>query len=142
MSGIVSSMADHLTLNNVELNCLQAGRLAVVRLHGTGPQFSCADQLGASGGLQSEFAFPALVLEAILLICFGLLRQSPRAKVCLLPLTVMLLCFIMGLQRRHHHDCRKPESATHITGLVTDMGIELGKLLYWNISEMPPTPCT
>jgi uncharacterized membrane protein YoaK (UPF0700 family) len=44
-----------------------------------------------------------------------------------------VLCFIMGLQNAvitkiSHAEIR----TTHVTGLVTDLGIELGKLLYIN----------
>jgi uncharacterized membrane protein YoaK (UPF0700 family) len=43
----------------------------------------------------------------------------------------MLLCFVMGLQnalvtKLSHAEIR----TTHMTGIVTDIGIELGKLLY------------
>jgi uncharacterized membrane protein YoaK (UPF0700 family) len=49
------------------------------------------------------------------------------------PLTVVLLCFIMGLQNAvitkvSHAEIR----TTHVTGLLTDLGIELGKLFYFN----------
>lgn len=47
--------------------------------------------------------------------------------------TVLLLCFIMGLQNAiitKVSDARI--RTTHVTGLVTDLGIELGKLVYWN----------
>jgi uncharacterized membrane protein YoaK (UPF0700 family) len=49
------------------------------------------------------------------------------------PLTVLVLCFIMGLQNAvitkiSHAEIR----TTHVTGLVTDLGIELGKLFYIN----------
>ena len=51
----------------------------------------------------------------------------------LVPFTVVLLCFIMGLQNAI---VTKLSNAvirtTHMTGIVTDLGIELGKLLYWN----------
>jgi uncharacterized membrane protein YoaK (UPF0700 family) len=44
-----------------------------------------------------------------------------------------MLCFIMGLQNA---TVTKISGArirtTHVTGIVTNMGIELGKLLYWN----------
>jgi uncharacterized membrane protein YoaK (UPF0700 family) len=56
------------------------------------------------------------------------------------PLTVVLLCFIMGLQNAVITKISRAEiRTTHITGLVTDMGIELGKLLYINpsLSELP-----
>ena len=45
----------------------------------------------------------------------------------------MLLCFIMGLQNAVISKLSKSEiRTTHITGTVTDIGIELGKALYWN----------
>ena len=44
-----------------------------------------------------------------------------------------MLCFIMGLQNA---TVTKISGArirtTHVTGMVTDVGIELGKLVYWN----------
>jgi len=53
----------------------------------------------------------------------------------------MLLCFIMGLQnavitKLSHAEIR----TTHITGIVTDIGIELGKMLYWNAAGPPDRP--
>jgi uncharacterized membrane protein YoaK (UPF0700 family) len=52
------------------------------------------------------------------------------------PLTVMLLCFIMGLQNATSTKATRSEvRTTHVTGLVTDIGIELGKMLYWNHSR-------
>lgn len=35
-------------------------------------------------------------------------------------------------QRQHTKLSRAEIRTTHITGIVTDIGIELGKLLYWN----------
>ncbi|KAH1283736.1 hypothetical protein KXX11_003283 [Aspergillus fumigatus] len=59
-------------------------------------------------------------------------RQTPFA----VPGTVLLLAFIMGLQNAL---VTKISSATirttHMTGIVTDRGIELGKMLYWNGRE-------
>lgn len=53
-----------------------------------------------------------------------------------MPMTVMLLCFIMGLQNAIITKLSQARiRTTHITGLVTDMGIELGKLFYWNASQ-------
>jgi len=49
------------------------------------------------------------------------------------PLTVALLCFVMGLQNAMITKISKAEiRTTHVTGLVTDIGIEIGKSLYWN----------
>jgi uncharacterized membrane protein YoaK (UPF0700 family) len=48
------------------------------------------------------------------------------------PLTVMLLRFMMGLQNAVHTKISKAEiRTTHIT----DLGIKLGKLLYVNRSD-------
>jgi uncharacterized membrane protein YoaK (UPF0700 family) len=75
-----------------------------------------------------------LLLEAVLLLVFGLFGSGINVWAGLFaPLTVLLLCFLMGLQNAvitkiSHAEIR----TTHITGLVTDMGIELGKLLYVN----------
>lgn len=57
------------------------------------------------------------------------------SRVAVVPYAVVLLCFIMGLQnalitKRSNAEIR----TTHITGLVTDLGIELGNLVYINRS--------
>jgi len=45
------------------------------------------------------------------------------------------LCFIMGLQNALVTKISRAEiRTTHITGIVTDIGIELGKSIYWNRS--------
>jgi uncharacterized membrane protein YoaK (UPF0700 family) len=131
MSGIVSAMADHLAL----------GDIAVV-LAGLGALFSFVSGAAVSAilinwgrrhELESLYAFP-LLLEAVLLICFGLLgHHLARYQGLFVPLTVMLLCFIMGLQNAIITKLSATRiRTTHVTGLVTDMGIELGKLFYWN----------
>ena len=83
--------------------------------------------------LHSAFGRP-LLLEAALLLVFGLFGAGMHwfADV-LVPLIVLVLCFIMGLQNAvitkiSHAEIR----TTHVTGLVTDLGIELGKLFYIN----------
>ena len=59
-----------------------------------------------------------------------------------MPLTVVLLCFIMGLQNAIITKLSNAEvRTTHITGMVTDIGIELGRLIYFNRNrhdDMPP----
>jgi uncharacterized membrane protein YoaK (UPF0700 family) len=47
----------------------------------------------------------------------------------------LLLCFIMGLQNAIITKISQAEiRTTHMTGIITDLGIELGRLLYWNRS--------
>ena len=89
--------------------------------------------------LRSEYALP-LLLEAGLLLVFGLLgatlnRQTPFA----VPLTVLVLAFTMGLQNALVSKISSSQiRTTHMTGVITDMGIELGKLFYWNQGARPP----
>jgi len=134
MSGIVSAMADNLVLGLVGLF-----------LQGVGALFSfiagsaCAAiiiNLARRAHLGSEYALP-LVAEAVLLMCFGLLGGHLEAlRWLFVPATVMMLCFIMGLQNAMVTKVSRAEiRTTHITGMVTDMGIELGKLLYWNMGS-------
>ena len=89
--------------------------------------------------LRSEYALP-LLLEAGLLLVFGLLgatlnRQTPFA----VPLTVLVLAFTMGLQNALVSKISASQiRTTHMTGVITDMGIALGKLFYWNQGARPP----
>ena len=76
---------------------------------------------------ESLFALPVL-LEAMLLLIVPIFA-GPRH----LFLSLAVLAFSMGLQNAvitkiSHHEIR----TTHVTGMVTDIGIELGKLIYWN----------
>ncbi|CAH2812456.1 MAG: Putative transmembrane protein [Candidatus Burkholderia crenata] len=84
---------------------------------------------------QSEYALP-LMLEAVLLLVFGLLGSNLENNRTLFVLaTVALLCYAMGLQNAIITKISKAEiRTTHMTGIVTDIGIELGKLFYWNVS--------
>jgi uncharacterized membrane protein YoaK (UPF0700 family) len=55
------------------------------------------------------------------------------------PATVMLLCFMMGLQNALITKISQAEiRTTHMTGIVTDLGIELGRMLYWNRDPAQP----
>jgi uncharacterized membrane protein YkvA (DUF1232 family)/uncharacterized membrane protein YoaK (UPF0700 family) len=95
---------------------------------------------GRRENLQSEYALP-LMVEAGLLLCFGLLGGNLEHHEWLfVPATVMVLCFIMGLQNAMVTKVSNAEiRTTHVTGMVTDIGIELGKLLYWNLSRTHAT---
>ncbi len=88
--------------------------------------------------MRSAYARPLLV-EAALLVGFGLFGTAISHFAGLwLPMTVVLLCYIMGLQNALITKISNAEiRTTHITGLTTDLGIELGKLLYINRRAMP-----
>ena len=131
MTGIVSSMADNLVLGAYSLVLSGLGGLLCFLLGAI-----CSAMLvhyARRRRRHSEFALP-LLLEALLLLGFGLLgARLSSIEGLFVPLTVMLLCFIMGLQNALITKLSRAEiRTTHITGIVTDIGIELGKLLYWN----------
>ena len=131
MTGIVSAMADNLVLGSAGLVRVGAGALTAF-VAGA----ACSAILinfGRRKGLHSEYAFPLLV-EAALLLLFGVLgARLANVDGLTLPLAVLLLCFMMGLQNAVITKISGAEvRTTHVTGVVTDIGIELGKMLYWN----------
>lgn len=131
MTGIVSAMADHLALGMYGLVFAGFGALLSFLL-GAASTAVMINYARRHHQL-TEFAFPLLV-EAALLLVFGLLgAQLSSIHGLFVPITVMLLCFIMGLQNAVITKISKAEiRTTHITGIITDIGIELGKLFYWN----------
>lgn len=138
MTGVVSSIADDLVLGQGLLVLAGVGAL-------------CAFVAGAATtavlinwarrrGLQGEYAL-SLALEALLLLLFGLLGAYLNVLIeVFMPTTVLLLCFIMGLQNAIVTKISNAEiRTTHMTGVITDLGIELGRLLYWNRSQATST---
>jgi uncharacterized membrane protein YoaK (UPF0700 family) len=131
MTGIVSSAADNLALGAGDL-VLDAFGAIVSFVLGAACTAVMVNH-ARRRRLASEYALP-LLLEAVLLLAFGVLGARLSAiEGLFVPATVMLLCFMMGLQnalvtKLSHAEIR----TTHMTGIVTDIGIELGKLVYWN----------
>lgn len=132
MTGFASQLADGLVLGNpvLWLNALGAllafvmgAAVSAVLVH-----------WGRQHRLHSVYALP-LTLEAALMFPFGLMGaitltwDTPFA----LPITVLLLAFIMGLQNAVASKTSGGSiRTTHMTGNITDVGIELGKMLYLN----------
>lgn len=133
MTGIVSSLARDIGIGAYALVATGLGAVVSFLLGAA----TCAILVNHSRrrNRHSEYALP-LLLEAFLLICFGLLgARLSNVETFFVPATVMLLCFIMGLQNALITKISKAEiRTTHVTGIVTDLGIELGKLIYWNRS--------
>lgn len=135
MSGIVSALADHVALG--AWAALGAGLAALLPFLAGAACSAMLINWGRRQRRDSPHRLP-LRLEATLLIGFGLLgagfQDSPLAALPAVP----LLCFLMGLQNA---TITKISGArirtTHVTGLVTDLGIELGKLFYWNRLRLP-----
>ena len=131
MSGIVSSLADHIAVG--EFTLLLAALAALSSFIGGAATSAILINWARHRALRSEYALP-LVLEAVLLMCFGVLGGSLQQHQWLFaPMTVSLLCFVMGLQNAMITKLSRAEiRTTHVTGMITDIGIELGKLFYWN----------
>jgi len=132
MTGFVSMLADHLVLGNMTLVLGAIGALLA---------FVCGAATTAiivnwsrQRGLHAGYALP-LLLEAALLLLFGLVGATTlnRATPFAVPFTVLLLAFLMGLQNALVSKVSSSQiRTTHMTGVITDLGIELGKLVYWN----------
>ncbi|MBU2329412.1 MAG: DUF1275 domain-containing protein [Alphaproteobacteria bacterium] len=133
MTGIVSAIADNLALG-------------VFGLVGSGLALLISFTLGAACSAvlinwarrharRQQYAYP-LALESGLLIAFaGIGAVVPAAAAA--PVTAVLLCFVMGLQNA---TITKISGArirtTHLTGMTTDIGIELGKLAYGVVARV------
>ena len=137
MTGFASQLADGLVLGNtvLVLNALGALLAFICGAATSAMQVNWGRQYR----LRSVYALP-LMLEAVLLLLFGLVGaitlswRTPFA----VPLTVLLLSFIMGLQNAMGTKSSGGKiRTTHMTGNVTDLGIELGKMLYWNRRGTP-----
>jgi uncharacterized membrane protein YoaK (UPF0700 family) len=131
MTGVVSALADHLVSGNLVLAAASLGALLAFLLGAMTTAWL------VNWGLREELACAyglPLLLESVLLLIFGIFGAVISWWLNLLvPVTVLLLCFIMGLQNAVISKISKSElRTTHVTGLVTDLGIELGKLLYIN----------
>lgn len=131
MTGIVSAIADDLVLGQVLL--AMAGISSLLAFVFGAASTAVLVNWARRRRLHGEFALP-LALEAALLLLFGLLGANLELLIdVFVPSTVLLLCFVMGLQNAivtkiSHAEIR----TTHMTGVITDLGIELGRLFYWN----------
>jgi uncharacterized membrane protein YoaK (UPF0700 family) len=134
MTGVVSAIADDLVLGNMLLAF--GGLFALLAFLCGAATTAVLINWARHRKMHSEYAL-SLALEAALLIVFGLLGANLHAYVAVfVPVTVMLLCYIMGLQNAIVTKISKAEiRTTHVTGLLTDLGIELGKMAYWNQSH-------
>lgn len=128
---MLSSAADSLVLGNISL--LAVALLSIL-------SFACG---AASTAIMVNYAkrnterniyMLPLWVEAVLLLIFGLMGANLSMHHFIdLSLTAVLLCYAMGLQNALITKISNAEiRTTHVTGLFTDIGIELGKLFYWN----------
>lgn len=137
VTGMVSSIGDNLVLGELAL-VAHAAVGVIAFLMGA---MSCAllVNFARRHRMASEYALP-LMLEAALILVFGLMgAKLARFEGLSVPFTLVLLCFVMGLQNAVVTKLSGGVvRTTHLTGTVTDLGIELGKLVYWNRAREAP----
>lgn len=134
MTGIVSSAADNLALGNIGLTV--AAGLSLLSFMAGAATTAWLVNYAKRSSSKNVYSAP-LGIEAALLLVFGIAGATLRLhEIVSISLTAILLCFTMGLQNALITKISNAEiRTTHITGLVTDIGIELGKLIYWNRSR-------
>ena len=132
MSGFASQLADGLVLGSSTMMLTAAG--AILAFATGAATTAILVNFGRRRRLQKIYALP-LLLEALLLFPFGLLGAltlswpTPFA----MPATVLLLSFMMGLQNAVGSKTSGGSiRTTHMTGNITDLGMEIGKVLYVN----------
>ena len=133
MTGIFSAMAD-----DVAFGFFRAAAIGLVLFVAFTAGAGCSAILinwGRRNFRARQYAYP-LFVEAVLLLCFAAAGLLQPAR--FITVAAPLLCFIMGLQNA---TITKISGArvrtTHVTGMVTDLGIELGKLAYFKRAGAP-----
>lgn len=131
MTGFASQLADGLVLENVKMLLNALG--AILSFMVGAAVCAVLVNWGRERHLYSVYALP-LMLEALMLLPFGLMGavtlswNTPFA----VPITVLLLSFMMGLQNAVGSKTSGGSiRTTHMTGNFTDLGMELGKLIFW-----------
>ncbi|AFL86378.1 putative membrane protein [Terriglobus roseus DSM 18391] len=125
MSGITSTMADGLAAGSTLV--VGSAFAAIVSFTAGAISTTLLIRWGRRRTLHSEYALP-LVAEAALLVVFGLTGHVFEGRSELA--TVLLLCFTMGLQNAIVTKLSNAEiRTTHVTGMITDIGIALGRMI-------------
>lgn len=91
--------------------------------------------LGQRRRFKGRYAF-SLLIQALLLAAFAVLgSRYDLGATDLLPWVAAMLSFLMGMHNSVVTSISNAEvRTTHMTGVVTDLGIELSRLLYMNRS--------
>jgi len=139
MTGVVSSLADDTALGDI-VTALSFFLMMLCFIGGAALS-TVLVSYGKRHRMRSRYAL-SLLVEAAFLLAFGYLGARLNGKVHLdLPEATALLCFIMGM---HNAVTTNISGAvvrtTHMTGNVTDLGIELAKLFYRNSRKLEGAP--
>jgi len=131
MSGIVASLATTLTEHGAQVLTVPAAALSAF-LAGAAV---CAVLINWARRRNRESLYAVPVLLEALLLAFLAFPASHTHFFLMLT----LLSFTMGLQNAIITKISEAEiRTTHVTGMLTDIGIELGKALYFNRKRAQP----
>lgn len=135
MSGIISAIGDDLALGNIIP--VIAGLVLLISFIGGAATTALLVNWGKRRQIRSQYALP-LLLEVCVLLIFGLLGSNLSTYIQLkIPAIAFVLCYVMGLQNAIVTKMSNAEiRTTHMTGVITDMGLEIGRMFYWNRSTV------
>ncbi|MBL0313950.1 MAG: DUF1275 domain-containing protein [Holophagaceae bacterium] len=131
ITGAVARASDEWALGHHEL-AFSAVAMVLTFLLGAAFTGSLIN-FGQRRRFRSHYAI-SLMVEAGLLLVFGFAgyRLTQREQF-FLPVTAILLSFIMGMHNATVTNVSNAEvRTTHMTGIVTDLGVELSRLFYFN----------
>lgn len=127
MTGLTAMLADSLALGVFDVALLSL--TGIVAFVSGAAACALLFNWARRRGLHSRYAV-VLLLEALLALLIGLVAHEFTAEGRSWAL-IALLGFTMGLQNAIITKISDAQiRTTHVTGMVTDIGIELGKLLY------------
>jgi uncharacterized membrane protein YoaK (UPF0700 family) len=124
MSGVVAAMADNLALGRIRL--VLVGCMSVCAFLAGSISTTLLILWARRRRLQSEYALP-LLCESMLFAAFAVVTTVFHEQK--VAATIALLCFAMGLQNAMITKLSGSViRTTHITGMVTDIGITCGRV--------------
>ncbi len=129
MTGIISLAADNIALNQW---ASATAMLFYIFCFISGAAITTILVIwGRHHHLHSRYALPFAV-EALLLIIFGVVNSGYMFSIHYsVSYIIALLCFLMGLQNAVITKITDTTiRTTHITGMSTDIGIEIGRIIY------------
>lgn len=140
MTGFLSTLADEITVGRSDIAAIAV--LAILSFLGGAVFASLLVNYSRQTSPHRQWALP-LFLEGLLITAFGLYGTCLPQSLQVPAMGMMLLCGIMGLQNATISKLSQARlRTTHVTGMFTDLGLELGRGLFalvWPRLRREPT---
>ncbi|TKW62016.1 MAG: DUF1275 domain-containing protein [Blastochloris viridis] len=128
MTGFLSTLADEVTVGRAEIAWIAV--LALVSFFAGTILAAVLVNYSRQTRPHRQWALP-LFLEGLLIAAFGIYGTCLPQSLQYPAMGMMLLCGIMGLQNATITKIApSPIRTTHVTGMFTDLGIEVGRWLF------------